>query len=234
MRNITTPVAAAFGAPILNIAWIVRLDIEDDPVYAWTGLGQLVIPEGFFQDEKLNGLTFEGLANIGEIGKIVDTMQGSQAVKLTLPGVRLDDDALKQIVFDQRRWQGRPGYIWVVPIGDNGILVGEPVRAKTGKMDNLKLERRQAEGKISLDLESFAAYSQRAPYTRYSEQRDVDPTDTSQDFVHDLANRTAGIGDKANAASPSGTSGGGSTSGGLITNRSGSGVTRGSAGDQAV
>jgi hypothetical protein len=213
MRDIAEPVAIAFGEPVLNIAWIVRLDIEEDPVYAWTGLGPLVIGADQFEDDKLNGLTFDGLANIGEIGKVVDTMQGSQAVRLTLPGVRLDDEALQAVVYDQRKWQGRPGYIWVVPVGDNGVLVGEPVRAKTGRMDGLKVVRKQGEGTVQLELEGFNAYSQRGLMTRYSEQKELDPTDTSQDYVHTLANQTAGIGDKSNATT--GYYGGG---GGFITN----------------
>lgn len=221
MRDIAEPVAVAFGAPILNIAWIVRLDIQFDPVYAWTGLGPLVTGPVQFEDEKLNGLVFDGLANIGEIGKIVDTMQGSQAVKLTLPGVRLDDEALQQVAFDQRKWQGRPGYLWVVPVGDNGTLVGEPVRAKTGRMDNLKVVRKQGEGIVQLDLEGFNAYSQRGLMTRYSEQKEIDPTDTSQDYVHTLANQTAGIGDKANATNGNqyggGGGAGGSFNGGIIS-----------------
>jgi hypothetical protein len=220
-RQISEPVAVAFGAPILNIAWIIRLDIETDPVYAWTGLGPLVVGASQFLDAEINGRTYTGLANIGEIGRIVDTMSGSQAVKLTLPGVRLDDDALHQIVFDQRKWQGRRGFLWVVPITEGGALAGEPVRAKTGRMDNLKVERRQGEGVVRIELESFAAYSQRAILTRYSEQKELDATDTSQDYVHDLANRTAGIGDKANATS--GNSYGGSSGGGGGGTRGGGG-----------
>lgn len=201
-RSITEPVAIAFGAPILNIAWIIRLEIEGDPIYAWTGLRPLNIPAGFFPDAKLNNTTFEGLANIASIGKIVDSVSGSGAVKLTLPGVRLDDDALRQVVYDKRKWQGLRAYIWVVPVGDNGLLVGPPVRVKTGKMDNMNVEKKRGEGIVSVEIESFATYSQRALMTRYSEQKELDPSDTSQDYVHSLANMTPGIGDKSAASTP--------------------------------
>lgn len=198
-RVMATPVAEAFEAPILNIAWIIRLEIVDDPVYAWTGAGDLYIPPGTFSDPKLNNTTFTGLANIAEIGKIIDTMQGSQAVRLSLPGVKLNDELLQQILYDQRQWQGRYGYIWVVPLTTGGALLGEPVRAKTGKMDNLRIEKRQSEGVVRVDLEAFNAYQQRALNTRYSEQKEIDATDISQDYVHDLANKTVALGDKVNA-----------------------------------
>lgn len=198
-RDIAAPVATAFGAAVVNIAWLLRLDIDQDPVYAWTGLGPLVIPPGTYTDTRLNGITFEGLANIGEIGKISDGVQGSQAVRLSLPGIQLTDDALRQIVYDQRKWQGLPGYLWVVPLTDAGALWGQPVRAKTGRMDNLKVEKRKGTGLVRIDLESFNSYSQQGLMTRYSEQKELDATDTSQTWVHDLANKLAGIGDKANA-----------------------------------
>ena len=43
----------------------------------------------------------------------------------------------------------------------------------------------------SSDLQSYVS---QALNTRYSQQNELDATDTSQDYVHDLANRQPGIG----------------------------------------
>lgn len=213
---------AAAQAPTLWPAWVIRLDIKDDPVLVWTGLG-LYMPTGT-GDNALDGLTFEGIANVGDIGAIVEAREGSQALTLSLAGVDLMDDALRQVIFDQRTWQFRAAWLWVVLCDEDGDPIGKPVRVKRGRMDQMNHEENDGEGKVSVEIEGHQAYVASILNTRYSEQPEVDPTDTSQAYVHDLANKVAGIGDKANATS--GSSGGGGSNGGSLGGGNVGGVDR--------
>jgi uncharacterized membrane protein YgcG len=215
-RNLDPATREAAQSATVWPAWVIRLDIKDDPVLVWTGLGQYV-PSGT-GDAALDGLTFEGIANVGEIGAVVDAREGSQAVTLALAGVDLTDEALRQVVFDERTWQFRDAWLWVVLCDEDGDPIGKPVRIKKGRMDQMNHEEDDGEGRVSVEIESHQAYVGQALGTRYSEQPEVDPTDTSQRFVHDLANKIAGIGDKASVTSgqrfTGGGSGGGSGGGG--------------------
>ena len=206
-RTLHPDTKAAAQAPTLWPAWVIRLDIKDDPVLVWTGLGQY-LPSAT-GDNALDGLIFEGIANVGDIGAIVEAREGSQALTLSLAGVDLQDEALRQVVFDERTWQFRQAWLWVVLCDEDGNPIGKPVRVKRGRMDQMNHEEDDGEGKVSVEIESHQAYVANVLNTRYSEQLEVDPTDTSQDYVHDLANKIAGIGDKTNVTSGGGGGGGG-------------------------
>lgn len=193
--------STAAGAQVVYPGWIIRLDILDDPILVWTGLGPLT-PSGT-SDAQLNGQTFEGIANVGEISAIVDSREGSQAVKLSLPGVDLQDDALKQVVFDNRRWQFRQAWMWIALFNESGVIQGEPIRVKTGRIDNMEVEFGGETGVVAVNIESHQAYAGDILATRYSEQKEIDSTDISQNFVHSLANQSAVIGQKSATASGS-------------------------------
>jgi hypothetical protein len=196
--------AALLNATIFP-AWVIRLDIDTDPVLVWTGIGSLDFTGGS-TDSALSGLVFSGIANVGTIAAIVDDKSGSQAVKLALAGVDPTQEALRQIVFDQRRWQFRQAWMWVVLLNSSGAIIGDPVRVKTGRMDQMMHtdgNEGQSESTISVTIESHQAYSSRALNTKYSEQNQIDATDTSQNYVHDLANIQPTIGQPGKATNAS-------------------------------
>lgn len=200
-RNLHPETKAALGESVVNEAWIFRLDIVDDPVICWTGPRDMTfVGTG---DGALNGLIFEGMGAVEGIGEIRDGRGGSQAVNLKLHGINLNDDALKQVVFNKNRWQGRSAWIWIVTLDDAYNVVGQPFRVKTGRIDKMNVGQGRKGNFVQCTIESYAAYRSEALNTKYSEQRDIDATDTSQAYVHDLANRTAVIGGAvANNPSP--------------------------------
>lgn len=207
-RDLDPALETALEQPVIRPVWILRLDIEGDPVYIWTGAGDLTITGS--GDSALDGYTFVGVGNIGDIGVIQDTQKGSNALKLKLPGVELDKYLLDQIVNLKRVWQFRDAWVWFGLLDSSQSIVINPFRIKTGRMDSLTITDDGKEGTVSLVIESHQAYTGRALGTSYSEQKELDATDTSQDYIHDLANKQPSIGESSQS---SGGGGGGALGG---------------------
>lgn len=191
-RDLHVDMAAEVIKPQIRPVWIVRLDIASDPVYVWTGRAQLS-PTGT-GDAALDGYTFEGLANVGEISAVKEEASGSDTVTLRMPGVNLDEDMLDQIINTPRQWQGRRCWIWLGMVNEALGIVANPTRVKSGLMDQMKLDDDGSNATVTVSIESHQAFISRISRTRYSRQRDVDPEDASQDYIHDLANKTPPIG----------------------------------------
>lgn len=199
-RDLHPATAAALEAATIYPAWVVRLDIKDDPLEVWTGLRDFT-PSGT-GDAALEGRTYEGVGLIGQIGAIIDSAEGSQAVSLTLPGIDPNGDALKQFVWDARVWQFRQSWIWLALMDAAGAVIGRPIRFKTGRMDRVYARSTEDGGELVVDLESHQVYAAQALTSRYSEQTDIDTSDTSQRFVHDLANRQPNLGAPGGVSTP--------------------------------
>lgn len=211
-REIHVDALAAQDERVVREAFICRLEVEGDPLYVWTGLGPYT-PSGT-GDAKLEegSPTYTGVAVLGSISQIVDTNQGSRSVKLTLSGVSLSEPAAKQIINEARNWQFRKGYIWGVNLNANDQVVGEPWRLRSGRMTEMEYLRGADDGEasITVDIAGYGAYAQEPLHSRYSEQSDLDPTDTSQDWVHELSNLDPSTSDgPSNPYTGTGTYGGG-------------------------
>lgn len=211
-RPMATATKTATEAEVINFTWIVRLDIVGDPILAWTGFGDLAFTPGQTGDGALDGQTFLGVTHlVAEIGTVGDGDGGSDALQLKLPGVDLLDPALRQVVYDRRRWKFRQAWVWIALFDDDGVLIGRPVRVKTGRIDQMLVtETDEGEGVVTCTIESQQSYSGEPLNTRWSEQAELDPNDNSQQYVWALANMTPALG-KVNSI-PSG--GGGGTWGG--------------------
>lgn len=216
-RSLDAATQAALVAPTIYPVWLIRLDFVGEPVYIHTGLGPLSFVSGF--DTPLNGLTFNGIGNVGSISVITDGIDGSQAVTLTLPGVNLANDYLHQIVVDADLWQRQLAYIWLATFDGANNLVGKPFRVKSGRIDqlNLTIDPDSKTGSIDVVIESQQAYSSTALGSRYVEQNQIDSTDNSQAYVYDLANKTPTIG-QTNSNATSIVAGGGINYGQYLAN----------------
>lgn len=191
-RNLDPVLEAELAKAHIRPVWIVRLDIDTDPVLLWTGRGDFT-PIGT-GDTELDGRTFTGIGNIGEVGAIQDTERGSKALSLKLPGVDLTKPILAQVVNDLRLWQFRDAWMWFGLLDTSNNVIVNPFRVKTGRMDTMTLNNTGEKGEIEAIIESHQSFAGRSLGTRYSEQKEIDATDTSQDFIHDLANKQPGIG----------------------------------------
>lgn len=206
-RTIDPATAALVDSPTVGWAYFIRLDIASDPILVWTGFGSYSFLAGF-ADTALAGQTFDGITHlVGEVSPVTEGQGGSEALRLSLPGVNLADEAMRQVVYDRRQWQFRQAWVWVALLGPTGDMVGSPIRLKSGRMDQMTVvENEDGSGTVYCQIESAQSYSGEALFTRYSEQKDLDSTDISQDYVWSLANMTPAIGSATNlvAAQPSG------------------------------
>lgn len=182
---------AESAAEVIRNAWFVYLDIEGDPLFAWSGTFDVELTG---QSDTLLNNTWTGTSGLIEIGEIGDSEGGSPSVPITLSGVDPADTAFLEIIAEARLWQGRRAIIWHTYVNDDGLLAFDPRRVKTGRMDGLRFRQDAASAVISVDIEGFAAQSAIPLNTRYAEQREVDPDDKSQDWVYDLANKQPDIG----------------------------------------
>jgi hypothetical protein len=177
--------------------WFIRLDFQGDPVYINTSLSTISFAGGLGYDPAIVGFNFLGVGNIGTIDAVTDSIDGSQTMNLTLPAVSLSNDYLHQIITNGDLWQRYWAYIWLATYDNTGALLGKPFRVKTARMDKLviDIDPDNAKGTLTLSLESQQAYSGDALNTRYTDQRQfIDPNDSSQDYVANLANQIPGMG----------------------------------------
>jgi hypothetical protein len=194
-RPLDPATSIAVGNPVLPISFALYLDILDDPLFAWAGIGDLVFGAGATGDAFLDGKTFYGTGHIVEISNISDGAGGSDALEVSLQGVDPLQPAMRQIMTNRNRWQFRRAIAWMIALDPETLApVGKPFRLKTGRMDRMPYTEDKDGGKIKCKIEGQQAYTNRPLSTRYSEQRDINPNDTSQKFVHALANRTPELG----------------------------------------
>jgi hypothetical protein len=201
MRPLEPATKTAIDKPVLPLAVVLYLDVENDPLFAWTGIGDLPFLAAETGDPSLDGKTFKGTGTIMEVGQISEGAGGSDALEITLPGVDIAEPMMRQIIRDRQRWQFRRAVVWLMALNEDTFAIeGKPFRIKTGRMDGMPYSENNS-GSIKLRIEGQAAYGNDALYTRYSEQLDINPADTSQKYVHSLANMTAELG-KSSASSP--------------------------------
>lgn len=189
-RGMTTAMETQAQADWNQPVWFVRLDIATDPLIAWTGYGSHT-PSGT-GDTAFDGFVFEGMGNIANIGAIRDTDSGSAAMNIELPGVDINDTALKEIIQDARLWQWRRAWVWAGYLDTNLAVVADPTRVKTGRLDTLKIVRKKGVGSLIATIESHQANISQSQANRLTDQGDIDATDTGMDFLFDLVNKTGG------------------------------------------
>ena len=199
-RPLDSATANSLDNKIIPMAAIIYLDIENDPLYAWTGMRNLTFTAGQTGDPSLDGQTFFGTKQIVEISGVSEGVGGSDSLEISLPGVDLNDLALKQLLTDNRRWQFRRGVVWLMTLDPTtSAIVGKPFRIKTGRMDSMPYKENRGQGIVSCVIEGQQAYGDQPLNTRYSEQVDIDNTDTSQKYAYSLANMTPEMGKNTSA-----------------------------------
>ncbi len=92
----------ALQQPILPFAAIIRLDVDTDPLFCWSGIGDLVFTAGQTGDSALDTYTFTGTGTAAEISTVSEGVGGSDALEISLPGVDMDLPALRQLMRDKR------------------------------------------------------------------------------------------------------------------------------------
>ena len=201
-RPLEAATKAAVDKPILPLAVILYMDILNDPLFAWTGIGDLIFTAAQTGDPSLDSKTFKGLGTAVEIGTMSEGVGGSDALEIALPGVDIAEPMMRQVIRDRQRWQFRRAIVWCMALNETtGAIEGKPFRIKTGRIDAMPYSEGNNAGIIKARIEGQQAYGNEPLATRYSEQIDINPNDTSQKYAHTLANMSAELG-KSSTSNP--------------------------------
>ena len=180
---------------VMYPVWFLWLDIEDDPLFAFTGIGEIAFAEDETGDAALDGNTFAGIGVAAMIGDIEESENGSGATRITIPGVDPALPGFKPLIADRKKWQFRRAVLWFSYMTEDGTgLVDDPQREKTGRLDGLEVTHDRDTCTISINIEGFAASGQYPTGTKYAEQPEIDPNDIGMSFVSDLVNKQPEIG----------------------------------------
>jgi hypothetical protein len=196
-RPLDSATSAALQTSPVYPAWFLRMDVQGDPIYLNTSLYDFTFPGGSGYDPAIVGFTFKGAGNIGQIDAVTDSIDGSQTLSVILPGVNMANDYLHQFLVNNDLWQRYPAYLWLATLNNAGAILGKPFRVKSARMDKLivDIDPESGKGTITITLESQQAYSGESSNSRYIDQKQfIDSTDTSQDYVANLANQIPGLG----------------------------------------
>lgn len=107
------------------------------------------------------GATWQGTGNLGKIGPLHESEDGGEE-KLTLSLSPVDIGTRAIALGNPSDYQDRPARVWVGMVNaDTFQPMGVPVLRFVGVMDQLKIDREEAAGTISLDCRT-ASYDVRS------------------------------------------------------------------------
>lgn len=190
-RNLNSAVGTALASSPYRPVLIGRLDIEDDPVYAWTGPG-IFAPTGT-SDPALNDNSYDPAEAFIDITPVEEDMGNGGPLTITMSGTNLNDDLLRQVVRDKRAWRLKPAYLWVGILDtDMHSVIGEPFRMKTGIMAAMKVVRDADQAIVRVTVDEDLGRAQSAPYLLRDHSR-VWASDTYSTYLGNLANKPGGL-----------------------------------------
>jgi len=190
-ENVTANMASALSGNIIRPCLVAYLDIDTDPVSAWTGPG-IFAPTGT-ADSVLNNKTFQPLAPVVSMSPIVEDQAMGGAVTLTLTGHDLDSEALSQVVKNKYAWRGKDAYLWLALLDtDEGSVIDDPVRIKTGLMVQMAVMRRAESAVVRCTIDVDLGNARAAPY-RYQDHSRLHAGDTFGAYMVALANKPGGF-----------------------------------------
>ena len=190
-RPMTSAMQTALTSKTIRPIIIAYLDIASDPISMWTGQGTF-LPSGT-ADAILNGKTFYPEQAFADMSEVSEDQGIGGPVTVSLKANSLDEDALRQIVKDRREWRGRPAYIWMGLYAEGfASVIADPVRIKTGIMTQVIVKRAGGDVSIDITIDADLQNAQSAPF-RWTDHARIYSTDQFSAFVHQLANKPAGL-----------------------------------------
>lgn len=191
MRDLTTQMQTGLQQRVVRPVLIGKLDIENDPVAAWTGHG-LFAPSSS-GDSELNGTTFDDAESFVSISDIKEDRGIGGPVTLTAMGHDLDEDLLRQVVRDKRAWRGKDAFLWLGLFDTDEVsVIADPVRIKTGVMTKMKVSRRDKNSVVEITIDADVRNANNAPF-RWLDHTRIWSSDTLTTFMITLANKPGGL-----------------------------------------
>lgn len=192
MRDNTPQLVSAVTAPTITTALAARLDFRSGTVFVWTGVGSIVVPANS-GDSLIDGQTFDALAHeLIDIGENTYTMGGSGELVVTLNVPAAPDVTIAAASVFPNEYQGRSAVLWRAIKIDTGNPLEAPQwlwrRIRSGTMDKVEIQADGTYHKFTLTIESHSGKISNATNQTYLNQRQYDPSDSSQDYAPSIAN----------------------------------------------
>ena len=170
-RDITSDAKAQLTASIVQPCILAQCQFRNETIYAWTGIGTL----------SWNGHTWLGVGTLGQMSQISETTDlSAQGWTLTLSGIpsNLLTDTLDEMSTAEQA-------LLYLGFLSNGSLIGDPIPAGVGMMDQPTIDLSAQEATITIDVETRLSDLQRSRGGRYTDadQRSRYPGDGSLRFV---------------------------------------------------
>lgn len=177
-RSVSSGLNTEFQASALKPFLAVDLDIADDPIRTWTGMGNITI----------DGELYIGTGNLLSINAASE----SAALEATggavvLSGVPTDLIAVAL----QETYQGRTATIYIGAMDDSGNVVSSPYKLFSGFMDTMIINDEIEQASVSITVESRLVTFERSRVRRYtSEDQKIDfPNDRGLEMIADLQDK---------------------------------------------
>lgn len=224
MRDNTTPeIIGIISAPAITTALCARLDFKNETLCIWTG-AHPIQPTGS-GDSLLDGNRFEPLAE----GVVVDTGEntysytGSDEFQISLAVPTSPNATLAAAETYPAEYQTRPATIWRALLWPQADPLAAPIwlfrRIRSGSMDKVEITNDGTNHNFNLTIESHQALISNATNQTYLDQKNYDPSDTSQDYAASIANGDPAPAKSSMVSSLGGGSGGGSNGGRFSQNQ---------------
>jgi hypothetical protein len=192
-RTLEAGMLSGLVAQTVRPVLIGRFDIVTDPLTAWTGPGTFA-PSGT-ADSALNGQVFVTLAPFVEVSNIVEDQGIGGPIQISISGHDLDEDLLRQIVRDKRKWRGQPCYLWMGLLNaDESTVVADPVRIKTGVMTQMTTQRDEEGATVTVTVDKDLGRANDYPW-RWIDHPRLFTGDTFSTFIVALSNKPEGLTD---------------------------------------
>jgi hypothetical protein len=157
-RTLTSQMISALTAPVVRTAIFAELQMSNETLYLWSGLGPMT----------WNGMTFQGVGTLGKVqGISEDTTVEAKGVKISLSGIpsNMIGEALNNVRLMQAV------NLWLMCFDTGGALISSPVISFSGLMDKTSIDDDGSTSTITINVENVLADLNR-PVARHYTQAD--------------------------------------------------------------
>ena len=157
-RTLTSQMKSALTAAVVRTAIFAELQMSNETLYLWSGLGPMT----------WNGMTFQGVGTLGKVeGISEDATVEAKGVKISLSGI--PSSMIGEALNNMRLMQ--PVNLWLMCFDTNGNLISSPVVSFAGLMDKSSLDDDGSTSTITINVENVLADLNR-PVSRHFTQAD--------------------------------------------------------------
>jgi hypothetical protein len=175
-RDITADITAEVVKPRLRMAMLAELVFDTNPLYVWSGLGNLV----------WDGRTYLGTGSLGRISQIEETSDvRSNGIQLSLSGI---PSALISVALGTQ-YQGRPCRVRMAFFDASNVLIDDPVQVFSGSLDVMQVVDSGTTCEILVTAENRLIDLERPSEVRYytdADQQRYSTGDLGCQFVEKL------------------------------------------------